>query len=129
MAQLIYGQKVTVKYAGMTIQPGDKKLPDMHRKKSEVGKTIVSKRINISAPKMKEVREFLREYFDVMDVPTDEDSPRGFIVQRFEAQKQHYDALLGRYIGHKYPDHALVQKAASTGGRHSDTTEGQCCSH
>lgn len=113
MAQLIYNQKVTVKYAGTTIQPGDKKLPDMLRKKSEVGKTIVSKRINIAAPKMKEVREFLREYFDVMDVPADEDGLVGFIVQRFGEQKQHYSELLGRYVDHKYPDLALVQEAAS----------------
>jgi len=113
MAQLIYNQKVTVKYAGTTIQPGDKKLPDMLRKKSEVGKTIVSRRINIAAPKMKEVREFLREYFDVMDVPTDEDGLVGFIVQRFREQKQHYSELLGRYAGHKYPDLALVETAAS----------------
>jgi hypothetical protein len=113
MAQLIYNQKVTVKYAGTTIQPGDKKLPDMLRKKSEVGKTIVSKRISIEAPKMKEVREFLREYFDVMDVPTDEDGLVQFITQRFGAQKQHYDGLLDRYVGHKYPDLAIVQKAVS----------------
>ncbi|NCC68510.1 MAG: hypothetical protein EOM14_10035 [Clostridia bacterium] len=113
MAQLIYNQKVTVKYAGTTIQPGDKKLPDMLRKKSEVGKTIVSKRISIEAPKMKEVREFLREYFDVMDVPTDEDGLVQFITQRFAELKQHYAALLDRYVGHKYPDLSLVQKAAS----------------
>ena len=86
---------------------------DMLRKKSEVGKTIVSKRINIAAPKMKEVREFLREYFDVMDVPADEDGLVGFIVQRFGEQKQHYSELLGRYVDHKYPDLALVQEAAS----------------
>ena len=35
-AQLIYSQKVTIKYAGNTIQPDDPKLPDMLRKKSEI---------------------------------------------------------------------------------------------
>lgn len=32
-AQLIYSQKVTIKYAGNTIQPDDPKLPDMLRKR------------------------------------------------------------------------------------------------
>lgn len=38
MAQLIYNQKVTVKYAGTTIQPSDKKLPDMLRKRARSAK-------------------------------------------------------------------------------------------
>lgn len=42
-ARLIVEQKVTVKYAGTTIQPDNTKLPDMLRKKSEVGKTSISK--------------------------------------------------------------------------------------
>ena len=38
-ARLIVDQKVTIKYAGNTIQPGDPKLPELLRKKSEIGKT------------------------------------------------------------------------------------------
>lgn len=44
VALLINQQKVTIKYGGATIQPTDPKLPDMLRKKSEVGKTSISKR-------------------------------------------------------------------------------------
>lgn len=110
-AMLIYDQKVTIKYAGETIQPGNPKLPDMLRKKSEIGKTIISKRQVITATKMRSVKELLREYFDVMDVPDDEDGLVRFIVQKFEAQKAHYEELNKRYEGHKYPDHALVREA------------------
>lgn len=110
-AMLIYDQKVTIKYAGETIQPGNPKLPDMLRKKSEIGKTIISKRQVITATKMRSVKELLREYFDVMDVPDDEDGLVNFIVQKFEAQKAHYEELNKRYEGHKYPDHALVLEA------------------
>ena len=70
MARLIVNQKVTIKYAGTTIQPDNAKLPDMLRKKSEVGKTSISKRVVVSATKMKAVRDLLRDYFDVMDVPS-----------------------------------------------------------
>lgn len=110
-ARLIYDQKVTVKYAGTTIQPSNPKLPDMLRKKSEIGKTSISKRQVVSITKMKEVKEFLREYFDVMDVPDDEDGLIAFIVDRFTKQKQHYEELNARYAGHSYPDRALVSTA------------------
>ena len=110
-AMLIYDQKVTIKYAGETIQPSNPKLPDMLRKKSEIGKTLISKRQVITATKMRAVKDLLREYFDVMDVPDDEDGLVGFIVQKFEAQRAHYLALNQRYEGHKYPDHALVLEA------------------
>lgn len=111
MARLILDQKVTVKYAGNTIQPNNPRLPDMLRKKSEIGKTIVSTRQIVTAAKMKAVKELLRNYFDVMDVPADEDGMIAFIVDRFTKQREHYAEFERRYERHKYPDHALVQNA------------------
>jgi hypothetical protein len=113
-ARLIFDQKVTIKYAGNTIQPNNPKLPDMLRKKSEIGRTSISKRQVITLAKMKEAKDFLREYFDVMDVPADEDGLIAFIVERFIQQKAHYEALNHRYdSGAKYPDLDLVRKAIS----------------
>ena len=112
VALLISQQKVTIKYGGATIQPTDPKLPDMLRKRSEIGKTSISKRQVVTAVKMKQVRELLREYFDVMDVPEDEDGLVAFIVKRFEEQKAHYEALNEKYnTGRKYPDRVKVQQA------------------
>lgn len=111
VAQLIYSQKVTIKYAGNTIQPNDPKLPDMLRKKSEIGKTSISKRKTISATTMRDVKSMLRDYFDVMDVPEDEDGLIRFVTERFGEQRDYYASLDARYDGHKYPDHALVQEA------------------
>ena len=108
VARLIYDQKVTIKYSGSTIQPDNPKLPDMLRKKSEIGKTSVSKRQMITATKMRAVKELLREYFDVMDVPDDEDGLVAFVVQKFTDLKDHYLELKGRYEGHKYPEQNLV---------------------
>ena len=110
-AQLIYAQKVTIKYAGNTIQPDDPKLPDMLRKKSEIGKTSISKRKTISATMMRDVKEMLREYFDIMDVPDDEDGLIRFVTEKFTEQREYYASLDARYEGHKYPDHSLVQEA------------------
>ena len=110
-AQLIYSQKVTIKYAGNTIQPDDLKLPDMLRKKSEIGKTSISKRKTISATMMRDVKAMLREYFDIMDVPDDEDGLIRFVTEKFTEQRDYYASLDARYDGHKYPDRALVQEA------------------
>ena len=111
VAQLIYFQKVTIKYAGNTIQPNDPKLPDMLRKKSEIGKTSISKRKTISATMIRDVKEMLREYFDIMDVPNDEDGLIRFVIGKFSEQRDYYVSLDNRYEGHKYPDYALVRTA------------------
>ena len=112
VAQLIVQQKVTIKYGGATVQPTDPRLPDMLRKKTEVGKTSISIRQVVTAVKMKQVRQLLREYFDVMDVPEDEDGVVAFIVRKFDEQKAHYESLNAKYIGgKKYPDRAKVQQA------------------
>lgn len=111
VARLIFDQKVTVKYGGVTIQPDNSKLTDMLRKKSEIGKTSISKRMVVSAAKMREVKEFLRDYFDVMDVPDDEDGLIKFIVDKFSVQKEHYEGLNKRYESQKYPDRSLISAA------------------
>lgn len=109
VAILIHDQKVTLKYAGVTVQPDNPKLADMLRKKSEVGKVQISKRIVVSEAKMKQAKAFLREYFDVMDVPDDEDGLVKFIVSKFEELQNHYQDILVRYNEHNYPNKRLVE--------------------
>ena len=111
VAMLIYDQKVTIKYGGATIQPSDPKLPDMLRKKSEIGKTSISKRQVVSIQKIREVRDFLRDFFDEMDVPEDEDGLIAHIVEKFNGELEHYTKLEARYDGHKYPDQGKVKQA------------------
>lgn len=111
VALLIYEQKVTIKYGGMTIQPTDPKLPDMLRKRTEAGKTEITKRHVVSPAKMKEARDFLRDFLDVMDVPADEDGLIAFIIEKFAELEKHYNGLLDKYDEHKYPDKQLVRDA------------------
>ena len=113
VALLIYQQKVTIKYGGATIQPDNSKLPDMLRKKSEIGKTSIAKRQIVTAQKMKAVKDLLREYFDIMDVPDDEDGLVSFIVKKFSDQREHYAALDAKYNtpNRKYPDQHQVKNA------------------
>jgi len=114
VARLICDQKVTIKYGGATIQPTNPKLIDMLRKKSETGKTSIAKRMVVSAQKIRTVRELLRDYFDEMDVPEDEDGLVLHIVEKFSEEKAHYESLLSRYGSHKYPDKLKVSGAVDT---------------
>lgn len=111
VALLIYQQKVTIKYGGAQIRPDNPKLPDMLRKKTERGKAMISMKQSASVQKMKAAKGILREYFDIMDVPDDEDSLVMKIIELFEKQKNHYEELNRRYDGHKYPDHDKVRAA------------------
>ncbi len=110
-AMLIMEQKVTIKYAGSTVQPNNPKLTDMLRKKSEIGKTQISKRHVVSAARMKAVKDLLRDYFSRMDVPSDEDGLIAFMIEKFEGLRTHYEELLRRYEGHNYPDKPVVNNA------------------
>lgn len=113
MARLVYEQKVTVKYGGNVIAIADSRLPNMLRLKGEIGKTQVSKRVTASALAVKKAVEFLREYFERMDIPKDEDTLVAFIVKEMGDLKTQYEALNKRYETRKYPERHLIENAIS----------------
>lgn len=109
-AMLIYDQKVTVKYGGETIYPDNPKLPDMLRKKSEIASTRITKRHAISVSKIRRAKELVREYFNTMDVPNDEDGLVQDIIEKFSNQKSYYQSLISKYTGEMYPGKKVVSK-------------------
>ena len=111
VARLIYEQKAIVKYAGDTIRTDDARLADFLRKRSEVGKTKIQKREMINVQKVKIARDFLRYFFDIMDIPEDDDGLIDFIIYKFEDLKEHYEELLRKYEGNNYPDKAKLIEA------------------
>jgi hypothetical protein len=61
---------------------------------------------------MKAARDLLRDYFNLMDVPTDEDGLILFITEKFKNLQEHYNSLLARYDEkHKYPDKNVIIQA------------------
>lgn len=111
VAMLIRDQKVTIKYGGETIKPDNPKLPDMLRKKSEIGKTAISIRISVSMQNIRKVRDFLINYFNEMSVPEDEDGLVAYIIEKFDAEQKRYEILSNRYNNHTYPDQDKVKHA------------------
>ena len=108
---LVSLQKVTVQHSGSTIQPNDKHMPDYLRKKTEIDKLIIAKRKTPSAELIKQSRAFLKEYFNVMDVPSDEDGLIAYILDRFTSERDRYQTLLNtEYAINAYPDKAVVSQ-------------------
>lgn len=87
VARLIQAQKTTIKRSGETIQPNDYRLVDFLRKKTETGFTQVSIRVTIPPQKMKAVQDILKDYFEVMSVPSDEDGLVAYITKEFNTEK------------------------------------------
>ena len=107
-ARLIFEQKVTIKYNGETVRADNKRLPELLRKKTEIGKTKIKKREKIALKDIKEAREFMRDFFDTMDVPQDEDKLSGYIVEKFKALQAEYSKLLAEYEGKNYPERKKI---------------------
>lgn len=114
VASLIATQKVVIRYSGSVIQPLDSHVPDYLRRRSEIDKTIVERRVAISPAVMKKSREFLKEYFNTMDVPSDEDGLIAYVLEAFTKEKTSLQQLLdAEYSLSKYPDKAVVEQGIS----------------
>lgn len=113
VARLIQAQRVTVKHSGQTIQPNDYHLVDYLRKKSEIGQTNISIRETIPARKMKQVKDILKEYFDVMDIPADEDGLVAYIVEHFKNEKIHLEGLKKQNDTAVHPGASEIDEALS----------------
>ena len=110
VCSLISIQKVALKYSGSMIQPTDKHIPDYLRRKTEIDKTLVARRTAISDSLMKKSREFLKEYFNTMDLPSDEDSLISYVLDSFTAERDKLQSLLdNQYASGTYPDKAVVE--------------------
>ena len=113
VASLIATQKAMIQYSGSVIQPSDKHIPDYLRRKTEIDKTIVAKRVSPPDILIKQARDFLKEYFNTMDVPSDEDGLIAYILESFTSQKDMLQGLLDReYMMGAYPEKKIVENGA-----------------
>lgn len=111
VARLIYEQKVNIKHSGQTISSDDPRLVNMLRQKSQRSKTVVSKRHAIPAHKIRQAKDFLRDYFEAMSLPEDEDGIMRFIIDSFKDTKSHYAEIYSKYATGNYPDKKLVKQS------------------
>lgn len=113
IARLIQAQKITVKHSGQTIQPDNYQLVDYLRKKTEIGQTNISIRETIPARKMKQVKDILKDYFDVMDVPGDEDGLVAYVVKSFGEEKHKLEEMQKQNDLAVHPGSGEIKEALS----------------
>lgn len=116
IAELIVQKHVNISYGGAIVTERNGHLIDLLRKKSEVDKTIVEKREEIDQRTITNIKKFLHEYLDVMDVPSDEDELVEFIVERFSEKNRKLGNIIDRFYtqGKPYPGRNIVMNAQST---------------
>ena len=111
IARLIAQQKISIKYGGAVVAKDDRRLVDYLRKKSEVDKAVVARRIAPSEDLMRKSISFLRDYLGAMDIPSDEDGLVRFVLNTFETKLAHYQGLLDQYNQNRYPEKEQVTAA------------------
>ena len=113
VARLIAQQKISIKYGGAIVGKDERRLVDYLRKRSEIDKAIVTRRIAPSEDLMRKSINFLRDYLGAMDIPSDEDGLIRFVLDTFEEKQKHYNELLEAYQQAKYPERDVVETARS----------------
>lgn len=110
VCSLISSQKVALQYSGSMIQPTDKHIPDYLRRKTEIDKTLVTQKKKIPEPLNTNARKVLKDYFNTMDLPADDDGLIAYVLDSFTAEKDKLQGLLdGQYASGNYPDKAVVE--------------------
>ena len=109
---MISQQKISIKYGGALVGKDERRLVDYLRKKSEIDKAVVTRRIAPSEDLMRKSIAFLRDYLGAMDIPSDEDGLIRFVLDTFTQKQEHYQELLDNaYSEFRYPEKEVVTKA------------------
>ena len=110
VCSLISTQKVALQYRGSMIQPTDKHIPDYLRRKTEIDKTLVTQKKKIPEPLNTNARKVLKEYFNTMDLPADDDGLIAYVLDSFTAERDKLQLLLdSQYALGNYPDKSVVE--------------------
>lgn len=110
VCSLISIQKVALQYSGSMIQPTDKHIPDYLRRKTEIDKTLVTQKKKTPEPLNTNARKVLKEYFNTMDLPADDDGLIAYVLDSFTGERDKLQELLdGQYASGNYPDKAVVE--------------------
>lgn len=110
ICSLISTQKVALQYSGSVIQPTDKHIPDYLRRKTEIDKTLVTQKKKIPEALNTNARKVLKEYFNTMDLPADDDGLIAYIRDSFTVEKDKLQGLLDvQYASGNYPDRTVVE--------------------
>ncbi len=114
IARLFKQQKLRLLYQGSYLEPADQNIPAYLRKKTEVEKLIIKKRISIDEKQLKVARELSKELFNEINLPVDEDGLINYLLDKFrEKSLELHEKYLSQYKGKEYPGEALIEQGLS----------------
>jgi hypothetical protein len=108
VASLIVTQKIEIRYGDAVVGKDDRNLVGFLRKRSEIEKANVSRRIAPSKELMCKSIVFLRNWLGQMDIPEDHDDHLNFVKDTLETKLAHYERLIDKYKLYHYPQKELV---------------------
>ena len=108
IARLIVSQKLEIRYGGAVVGKDDRNLVGYLRKKSEIEKANVSRRIAPSEELMRKSITFLRDWLGQMGIPEDEDGLINFVKDTLEPKLAHYEKFIDEYNRDRYPQKEVV---------------------
>lgn len=108
MARLIVAQKIEIRYGGAVVSKEDRNLVAYLRKKSEIEKAGVSRRIAPSEDLIRKSITFLRNWLGQMGIPEDEDGLINFVKDTLEPKLAHFEKLIDEYNLDRYPQKEVV---------------------
>lgn len=110
VARLVVQQKIQIRYGGAVVEKDDRRLVDYLRKKSEIDKAIVVRKVAPPEELIRKSVAFLRDYKNAMDVPTDADALNSYVLAIFEAKREYCQKLLDNYYSKgTYPEKEKVE--------------------
>ncbi len=112
IARLVAQQKISIKYGGAVVGKDERRLVDYLRKKNEIDKAVVTRRIAPSEDLIRKSITLLRDYLGAMDIPSDEDGLIRFVTSTIEGKLEHYQQLIDNaYSRERYPEREVVTAA------------------
>ena len=111
VATLFKQQKICLLYQGAFLETTAKAIPNYLRKKTEVEKLLIKKRVSLDETLLKTAREIGKDLFNAVNLPADEDGLiRELLARIAEKKKQIENDYLKYYESRKYPGEDLIRQ-------------------
>lgn len=111
IARLLADRKIIIRYAGAIMGMDHPNLVNVLRKKSEVSKALVERKMMADEQLLREARLILRDLMKQQDIPSEEDALCDTLVNFLSSGQETDSALLREYDRAPYPGRDVLQRA------------------
>ncbi len=110
VASLLASRRISLEYGGGIVPLNDRRIPDMLRRRSEVDKVAIRRKVGVSGDLLHRAREFYKGYMETMDAASDEDDFIAQVLDAFEKKQRDLQQHLAQdYAGHSYPGRKVLE--------------------